>query len=194
MEMKKIKAVYPRISGKGYPLGKIRSAARGLVLLGGAVCLTVNALNGGSMWSIVVLSGCLLVMNVFLSPRLVERNLIGFVISLASYSCIVLFAIGWALSPGWFLFVIPIVCSGAIVISTVLFLTDVEAQKNSVHPSIILSFISLVVFTVGFFNTGGRDRLVMGISALVALTSLAVCASVLRLDFLRELKRRFHTR
>ena len=189
-----IKNIYPdNLKLKGRFRAVFTPIVTGILWLGVLVSFLVNFYTGAPWWSAVVLASALLVQNVFLSPRLVERNLIGFFISLSSYSSIVLFSISMTLSPGWDFFVIPIVCSGSILLCTILLLADKEGQKNSIHSSAMLSLICSGGFSYGFFHLQGRDRLVMGICALVALTALVVYCVVLRADFFREIRRRMHT-
>ena len=190
MEMKN---VYPdNLKNKGKGLNITRKVFMFILWLGALASVIVNISTGRPWWSAVAVVSVFVVHRLLLSPQLVERNLIGLFINLASSASLVLLTVGLTLSEGWDLFVIPMVCSGTILVCTVLFLFDTEGQKNSVHASAVLSFICTVAFLIGFLKLQGRDKLVMGICGLVAAASLIVYCSVLRTDFFRELRRRFH--
>ena len=190
MEMKN---VYPdNLKSRGRSLNIVRRVFMFILWTGSLASVIVNLSTGKPWWSAVVVVSVFAVHKLLLSPQLVERNLIGLFINLASYSSLILLSIGLTLSGGWDLFVIPIVCAGSILICTLMFLFDTEGQKNSVHASAVLSFLCSVAFLVGFLKLQGRDKLVMGICALVSASCLVIYFSVLRTDFFRELRRRFH--
>lgn len=192
MEMKN---VYPdNLKNKGRGLLITRKVFAFILWIGAIASVIVNLSTGKPWWCAVVCVSVFAVHRLLLSPQLVERNMIGLFINLASYASLVLLSIGLTLSEGWDMFVIPIVCAGTILICTLLFLFDTEGQKNSVHSSAVLSFICTVAFLIGFLNLEGRDKLVMGICSLVSAASLIVYGSVLRTDFFREFKRRFHVK
>jgi len=192
MEMKN---VYPdNLKNRGRGLYIVRKIFMFILWIGALASVIVNISTGKPWWSAVVVVSVFAVHRLLLSPQLVERNMIGLFINLASYASLILLSIGLTLSEGWDLFVIPIVCSGSILICTLMFIFDTEGQKNSVHASAMLSFLCTVAFLVGFLKLQGREKLVMGICGLVAAACLVIYFSVLRTDFFRELKRRFHTK
>lgn len=190
MEMKN---VYPdNLKSRGRGLLVVRKVFMFILWTGVLASVIVNLATGKPWWCAVVAVSVFALHRLLLSPQLVERNLIGLFINIASYSSLILLSIGLTLSDGWDLFVIPIVCSGSILLCTVMFLLDTEGQKNSVHASAVLSFLCSVAFLIGFLKLQGREKIGMGICALVAAVCLVVYFSVLRTDFLRELRRRFH--
>lgn len=191
MEMKN---VYPPVKRRSRVADIARTVFKWILAAGCAASVIVNILTGSPYWSATVVTGCCVLWYLFLSPRLVESNAIGFFIRLTGCSCIMLSVIGYTLSPGWAGFVIPMVSGGGILISMILLLSDKEGQKNNVHPALILSVVTITASLIYYFRdkTVFRDRLVSGISALTGLVFIIVAVSALGMDFFRELRRRFH--
>lgn len=191
MEMKN---VYPdNLRNKGRGLDTTRKVFMFILWICAFASVIVNISTGKPWWSAVAVVSVFAVHRLLLSPQLVERNLIGLFINLASYSSLILMTIGLTLAQGIFP-VIPIVCSGSILLCTALFLADPEGQKNSIMASSVLSFICTIAYLIGFLELSGGVKLVMGICALVSAACLVVYFAVLRADFFRELKRRFHVK
>ena len=188
-----MKNIYPEVKNNKNIDLVFKRIIKFIVFFGSVICFYINKTQGGSLWSLIVIAGSLMVWNCFLSDRLVEKTPISFLVSLTSYSCIVLLSIGLTVSKGWVFFVLPMVCSSSLIVSTILFLTNTEQQKCNHFPCSLLAFLSCIIFCVGFFKTEGKDHLVMGISCLIALTVLIIHISILKYQFLSELKRRFHT-
>ena len=189
-----IKNVYPPVKRRSRAADIARTVMKWILATGCAASVIVNILTGSPWWSATVVTGCCVLWYLFLSPRLVESNAIGFFIRLTGSSCLMLSVIGYTLSPGWAGFVIPMVSGGGLLISMILLLSDKEGQKNNVHPALLLSVVNTAGSLIYFFReeTIFRDRLVSGISALTGLVFIIVAVSVLGMDFFRELRRRFH--
>ena len=189
-----IKNVYPPVKRPSRGADIARTVFKWILATGCAASVAVNILTGSPYWCATVVTGCCVLWYLFLSPRLVESNAIGFFIRLTGCSCLLLSVIGYTLSPGWAGFVIPMVSGGGLLISMILLLSDKEGQKNNVHPALLLSVVTIAGSLIYFFREGTifRDRLVSGISALTGLVFIIVVVSVLGMDFFRELRRRFH--
>ena len=189
-----VRNVYPPVKRRSRAADIARCIIKWVLAAGSVASVTVNLLTGAPWWCATVVTGCAVVWYLFLSPRLVESNAIGFFIRITCCSCLLLSVIGYTLSPGWAGFVIPMVSGAGILVSMVLLLSDKEGQKNNVHPALLLSLVTIAGSLVYFFrdNTMFRDRLVSGISALTGLVFVIVAVSVLGMDFFRELRRRFH--
>ena len=113
---------------------------------------------------------------------------------LITCTCILLLLIDIFLSPGWAVEVVPIVCSVGLVVSAVLFFTDVERQKQNMLPMLLLIFIAIISSAFGLFLWHEESRWALAVMGAFGVALLAACAVVLKGDFLRELKRRFYTK
>ena len=91
----------------------------------------VNWATGGKAWSLIVLMSLYMVWTLVLSPDLVEYNRISQFIKLITCTCILLTLIDVFLISGWAVIVVPIVGFGGLIVAGILFLTDLERQKQN---------------------------------------------------------------
>ena len=135
-----------------------------------------------------------MVWKLFLSTDLVEYNLISQFVKFIIYSCVLLILINILLAPGWAAIVVPNVCFGGIIISGLLFFTNLEKQRQNMFPILIFSIMCIVIAIAGIFiwkSLYNWALVVMGASAVALLIAFAI---ILGNNFIRELKCRFHTR
>jgi uncharacterized membrane protein len=89
------------------------------------------------------------------------------------------------------MFVIPIICFAALIVTTVILLIDYKSQLKNTMPMMWLVIFSLVLTVVSF--TGVIDTswpvIVLGSIAFSVLLLFVFFHN----DFVRELKKRFHT-
>lgn len=189
-----IKIIYPPVSKRTKRLAILAAVLRVLALIACVVCPVVNLCIGGKAWSIVVIMGVYMLWTLVLSPDLVEYNRISQFIKLVLCACVLMGLIDFFLAPGWALDVICIVAFGALVVCAVLFFSDLERQKQNMMPMLTLILLCLIgcATGVGLWREQARwSILVMG---GIALALLIACIGILGKDFIRELKRRFHTK
>ena len=158
------------------------------------ICPVINLAVGGKAWSLVVLWALFMVWSCAVSPALVEYNRVSQAIKLLSNACVLMILVDALLSPGWALEAVPIVCCSGLALSAILFFTDLERQKQNMMPLLLLAFASLIVGIFGLILWWERRPLSLIVLAAVALALLAGCAYLLGPDFVRELKKRFHTK
>ncbi len=156
------------------------------------LCPIINWIVGGKAWSVIVLMGLYTVWTLGLSIDLVEYNRISQCIKYTVYACITLVLIDVLIVPLYASLVVPLVGCGGLIVASILFLTDVSRQKQNMLPMLNLIFLSLIASAFGIAFYHHYDRLVFAIMGAMALIWLIVCICVLRGDFLRELRRRFH--
>ncbi len=189
-----IEITYPAISKRQFQQRKLQKALKWPFLLAAYACPIINFCIGGKAWSVLVLAGLYTVWTMVVSPDLVEYNRISQTVKLTVRACIVLGLLDLFLVEGLVLSVLPIVCFGALIVSGVMFFTDLERQKQNMLPLLWLILFTMVGAAVGLsiWHEGAHWALVVMQCVSVAL--LLVCIITLGGELLRECKRRFHTR
>ena len=189
-----IKITYP-------PIKRASSIRRRLVkilrwpFIGATVaCPTVNLIFGSPWWYPIALLGMFMVWNLIVSPDLVEYNRTSQFIKTIVGALVMLTLVDVLLAPGWASFVVPLVCLGGVVVSGVLFFTDMERQKHNMLPLILFLIFAFVGAIIGLSIWHEHDYwpfIALGSTSLLLLLSLII---VLGPEFIREMKRRFHTK
>ncbi len=190
----KINIIYPPVEKRRLQYKKILNIVRWPVIFAAYICPIINILTGGKAWSIIVLMSLYMAWTLVISPDLVEYNRISQTIKLIVCSCILLTLIDVFIKPGWAIEVVPIVCFCGLVVSGILFFTDIERQKQNMLPMLLLIFFSIAGSVIGLCLWREESRWALGIMGAFALALLICCITVLGNDFLRELKRRFHVK
>ena len=190
----KLKITYPQPERRRLRRRRLLEILRWPFLFAALVCPALNLVTGGSAWSIVVLISLYTVWTLVLSPDLVEYNRISQFIKLIVCCCALLISVDLFLAPGWAVEVVPIVCFGALAVSAVLFFTDLERQKQNMLPLLMLIFFAIAGSAAGLALWREESRWALAVMGVTAVTLLATCAVTLGSEFLRELRRRFHTR
>lgn len=187
----KVKNIYPEQNNSKRL--HIRNAVRWAFLAAAYVCLIVNISAGGKAWSVVVLWSLWSVWSLVLSPDLVEYNRISQISKLMAFTCILLILIDTLISPGWAMFVVPIICWGVLLIIGTLFLLDMTRQTQNIMPMLWVIFASIVSIILSW---AGWPKMSWPVVALgtTAFALLIVCIAVLRKRLMLELKKRFHTK
>ncbi|MGM9600211.1 MAG: DUF6320 domain-containing protein [Faecousia sp.] len=188
-----IKITYPPVSKRQKRLAILAVILRWLALIACIVCPVVNLCTGGKAWSIVVIMGVYMLWTLVLSPDLVEYNRISQFIKLVLCACVLMGLIDYFLAPGWALDVICIVAFGALVVCAVLFFSDLQRQKQNMMPMLTLILLCLIGCATGVGIWREQARWSIFVMGGIALTLLIACIGVLGKEFIRELKRRFHT-
>ena len=186
-----VKEVYPQLNKQSRIFLTIRNIARVLFVLAGIVCMVVNYMTGGKQWSLVVVWALITAWNVLFSPDRFEFNAISQTVKVIFFTVVLLWLIDLCLvKAGWYKFVIPIVCFGALILTGVFLLIDIKAQSHNSMP-----MIWLIVFSLGFtvfLMVKGENRWPVIVLASVAVGLL--CLSMFyHEEFINELKKRFHT-
>lgn len=190
----KPKITYPSVEKRKLQRRQFLRIVRWPVLFIIVTSPVVNLIVGGKAWSLIVSLSIYMAWRLVLSPDLVEYNRISQSIKLISFSCSLLALIDIFLASGWAIGVVPIVCFGGILVSGVLFFTDIERQKQNMLPMLLLIVVAIIATIVGLIiwreNTGW-PLIAMGISAFMLLLA---CIVTLGSEFIRELRRRFHVK
>ena len=195
MEVKllKVNIIYPYPEKDAQLRRKLILALKWPFLFAAYLCPIINLVTRGRAWSVIVLWSLWIVWSAAVSPALVEYNRISQFIKLIVNACILLILIDLLLSPGWAVEVVAIVCFSGLVVSGLLFFTDLERQKQNMLPMLLLTVICMIGAVVGLILWHGESRWALAMMGAFAFALLAGCFFVLGPDFKRELAKRFHT-
>lgn len=189
-----IDIVYPEKTKEALQRSRVLKLARWPFLFAAYLCPIFNLYFGGRAWSVVVLWALWMVWSLLLSPDLVEYNRISQTIKLVEYSCVLMILINVFLSPGWAAEVVYIVCFSALIVTAVLFFSDLNKQRQNMLPMLLFIAISIAASIVGLTLWKGKSMWPAMLAGVLALALALACYSVLGRDFLVEFKKRFHTK
>ncbi len=190
----KVDITYPRQNRKKLQLNRIRDWIKRPFLFAAYICPILNLCTGGKAWSIIVLWSLWITWSFVFSPDLVEYNRISQIVKLVADVSALLIMIDRLLAPGWANEVVPLVCFSGLVVTGVLFFTDLDRQRQNMMPMLWMILISIISAIISFplwMEESGWTVVLMG---AVAVALLYACYSVLGRDLVRELKKRFHTK
>lgn len=187
-----VKITYPKVAKTKMWRQDIINWAKWIFVLVSIICALVNLAAGGPAWSLISIWGLWMVWSFFISPVLVEYNRISSWFRFLTNSSIMLFIIDSLSFSGWSIMVVPIVQFGGLAVSAILFFTDFERQKQNMLPMLLLTVICLIYSIGGLLL--GRVTWEMITMGAIAFLLLIACFVVLGNGFVREFKKRFHTR
>ena len=190
----KVNIVYPPRTKKALHRSRLLRMLRWPFLLSAYLCPILNLYFGGKAWSMVVLWALWMIWTLLLSPDLVEYNRISQTIKGIEYSCVLMILIDVFLSPGWAVDVVFIVCFSTLILTAVLFFTDINRQKQNMLPMLLFIAVSIAASITGLTLWKGKNLWPAMLAGVLALGLALACYSVLGRDFLMEFKKRFHTR
>ena len=190
----KLDITYPTVERRRLQRKKFLHIVRWPVLFAALICPVVNLVTGGAAWSIIVLMALYMLWTLVLSPDLVEYNRISQFIKTIVCTCILLTLIDIFRAPGWGLAVVPIVCFPGLAVAGILFFTDLERQKQNMLPMLLLILFAIAGSVIGLSLWHEESRWALAVMGVFAICLLFACMVSLGSEFLRELKRRFHTK
>ena len=186
-----VKEVYPHIDRQIRVYQTVRNIARYVFIAAALVCLITNYLTGGKFWSAVVVWSIITAWNIFFSPDRFEFNAISQTVKVIFHAVVLLWLIDLCLvQAGWYKFVIPIVCFGALLLTVVFLFIDIKAQIHNTMPMIwlIIFSIALSVFLII------RAETEWPVIVLISVAAGLLCLSLFyHEEFILEIKKRFHT-
>ena len=187
-----IKNTYPIANGKGVMRKRYLKYLGWPFIIGTILSILINLIIGGLWLSLIVVFGLYIVWHLILEIDLVEYNRISQFIKATIYSCILMFLIDTFLIGGWALDVISIVSFASVIISGLLFFTDLNRQKQNMLPMLFLMFIAIVWSIVGLLSALEIKSWTLIVLGSVTIALLCAIIITLRGDFLREIKCRLH--
>ena len=168
------------------------SVLRWPFLTAAAACIIVNIANAGPLWGIIAVLTLYIIWRMILSPDLVEYNRVSQSIKIVMWVSILLALIDLLLVHSFSLFVIPIVCFSGLVVSIVLFFTDLQRQKHNMLPLILFEVVSALGSAIALCLWKSPNNWPYIVLLSLSVVSFLAMVIVLGQDFKIELNRRFH--
>ncbi len=187
----KIKITYPKVSPKIIKHQRLINFMKWPLLIAVVICPIINLINGGKAWSLVVLMSIYMTWDLVISRDLVEYNRISQFVKLITLTSLLLITIDVFLAPGWALEAVPILIFSGLIVTSVLFFTDIERQKQNIFPFLFLILLSIFSSIVGLSFYHEKDSWPLTVMGAVALFLLITLSITLKENIINELKKGF---
>lgn len=187
----KIKITYPKVSPKIIKHQRLINFMKWPLLIAVVICPIINLITGGKAWSLVVLMSIYMAWDLVISRDLVEYNRISQFVKLITLTSLLLITIDVFLAPGWALEAVPILIFSGLIVTSVLFFTDIERQKQNIFPFLFLILLSIFSSIVGLSFYHEKDSWPLAVMGAVALFLLITLTITLKENIINELKKGF---
>ena len=187
----KIKITYPKVSPKIIKHQRLINFMKCPLLIAVVICPIINLITGGKAWSLVVLMSIYMAWDLVISRDLVEYNRISQFVKLITLTSLLLITIDVFLAPGWALEAVPILIFSGLIVTSVLFFTDIERQKQNIFPFLFLILLSIFSSVIGLSFYHEKDSWPLTVMGAVALFLLITLSINLKENIINELKKGF---
>ncbi len=187
----KIKITYPKVSPKIIKHQRLINFMKWPLLIAVVICPIINLITGGKAWSLVVLMSIYMAWDLVISRDLVEYNRISQFVKLITLTSLLLITIDVFLAPGWALEAVPILIFSGLIVTSVLFFTDIERQKQNIFPFLFLILLSIFSSIVGLSFYHEKDSWPLTVMGAVALFLFITLSITLKENIINELKKGF---
>lgn len=187
----KIKITYPKVSPKIIKHQRLINFMKWPLLIAVVICPIINLIIGGKAWSLVVLMSIYMAWDLVISRDLVEYNRISQFVKLITLTSLLLITIDVFLAPGWALEAVPILIFSGLIVTSVLFFTDIERQKQNIFPFLFLILLSIFSSIIGLSFYHEKDSWPLTVMGVVALFLLITLSITLKENIINELKKGF---
>lgn len=187
----KIKITYPKVSPKIIKHQRLINFMKWPLLIVVVICPIINLITGGKAWSLVVLMSIYMAWDLVISRDLVEYNRISQFVKLITLTSLLLITIDVFLAPGWALDAVPILIFSGLIVTSVLFFTDIERQKQNIFPFLFLILLSIFSSIIGLSFYHEKDSWPLTVMGVVALFLLITLSITLKENIINELKKGF---
>lgn len=187
----KIKITYPKVSPKIIKHQRLINFVKWPLLIAVVICPIINLITGGKAWSLVVLMSIYMAWDLVISRDLVEYNRISQFVKLITLTSLLLITIDIFLAPGWALEAVPILIFSGLIVTSVLFFTDIERQKQNIFPFLFLILLSIISSIIGLSFYHEKDSWPLTVMGVVALFLLITLSITLKENIINELKKGF---
>lgn len=187
----KIKITYPKVSPKIIKHQRLINFMKWPLLITVVICPIINLITGGKAWSLVVLMSIYMAWDLVISRDLVEYNRISQFVKLITLTSLLLITIDVFLAPGWALEAVPILIFSGLIVTSVLFFTDIEKQKQNIFPFLFLILLSIFSSIIGLSFYHEKDSWPLTVMGVVALFLLITLSITLKENIINELKKGF---
>ncbi len=187
----KIKITYPKVSPKIIKHQRLINFMKWPLLIAVVICPIINLITGGKAWSLVVLMSIYMAWDLVISRDLVEYNRISQFVKLITLTSLLLITIDIFLAPGLALDAVPILIFSGLIVTSVLFFTDIERQKQNIFPFLFLILLSIFSSVIGLSFYHEKDSWPLTVMGAVALFLLITLSITLKENIINELKKGF---
>lgn len=187
----KIKITYPKVSPKIIKHQRLINFMKWPLLIAVVICPIINLITGGKAWSLVVLMSIYMAWDLVISRDLVEYNRISQFVKLITLTSLLLITIDVFLAPGWALEAVPILIFSGLIVTSVLFFTDIERQNQNIFPFLFLILLSIFSSIIGLSFYHEKDSWPLTVMGVVALFLLITLSITLKENIINELKKGF---
>ncbi len=187
----KIKITYPKVSPKIIKHQRLINFMKWPLLIAVVICPIINLITGGKAWNLVVLMSIYMAWDLVISRDLVEYNRISQFVKLITLTSLLLITIDVFLTPGWALEAVPILIFSGLIVTSVLFFTDIERQKQNIFPFLFLILLSIFSSIIGLSFYHEKDSWPLTVMGVVALFLLITLTITLKENIINELKKGF---
>lgn len=187
----KIKITYPKVSPKIIKHQRLINFMKWPLLIAVVICPIINLITGGKAWSLVVLMSIYMAWDLVISRDLVEYNRISQFVKFITLTSLLLITIDVFLAPGWALEAVPILIFSGLIVTSVLFFTDIERQKQNIFPFLFLILLSIFSSVIGLLFYHEKDSWPLTVMGIVALFLLITLSITLKENIINELKKGF---
>ena len=187
----KIKITYPKVSPKIIKHQRLINFMKWPLLIAVVICPIINLSTGGKAWSLVVLMSIYMAWDLVISRDLVEYNRISQFVKFITLTSLLLITIDVFLAPGWALEAVPILIFSGLIVTSVLFFTDIERQKQNIFPFLFLILLSIFSSVIGLSFYHEKDSWPLTVMGIVALFLLITLSITLKENIINELKKGF---
>lgn len=187
----KIKITYPKVSPKIIKHQRLINFMKWPLLIAVVICPIINLITDGKAWNLVVLMSIYMAWDLVISRDLVEYNRISQFVKLITLTSLLLITIDVFLTPGWALEAVPILIFSGLIVTSVLFFTDIERQKQNIFPFLFLILLSIFSSIIGLSFYHEKDSWPLTVMGVVALFLLITLTITLKENIINELKKGF---
>ena len=189
----KIKVTYPGVAPDKVKHQKFINFIKWPILIAVIICPILNIVTGGKAWSLVVLMSIYMLWDLVISRDLVEYNRISQFVKLITLTSLLLTIIDVFLAPGWAIEAVSILIFSGLIVTAILFFTDIERQKQNIFPLLFLILLSIFSSIIGLSFYHKEDNWGLAVMGGIALILLIALNIVLKDNIINELKKGFHT-
>ena len=187
----KVNITYPSKKSKNISRRRLLQILRWPFIGAALACIIVNICVGGKAWSAIAVVALFGIWKQIFAVDLVEYNRISQLIKSIMYIVIILALIDLLIVSIWAIGVLAIIGYSGLILSGILFLTDLKKQKQNMLPMFFYIVVALIASVVGFVYADQSNLWTVIVLAAVSFVLLFVCFVVLRKEFVNELKKGF---
>lgn len=187
----KVNITYPSKKSKNISRRRLLQILRWPFIGAALACIIVNICVGGKAWSAIAVVALFGIWKQIFAVDLVEYNRISQLIKSIMYIVIILALIDLLIVSIWAIGVLAIIGYSGLILSGILFLTDLKKQKQNMLPMFFYIVVALIASVVGFVYADQSNLWTVIVLAAVSFFLLFVCIVVLRKEFVNELKKGF---